>query len=134
MAQLLRETDLGELSFEARKGARLTLKRAPKTVAPTSQIVVAASLETPALETHSAPDTDLILVAAPCVGVFHAAAEAVEVGSPLKKKQLLGTVESLKVPNEIYAPSAGVVAQCHVSDGQGVEWGQPLFEVAPATE
>ncbi len=133
MAQLLSETDLGELTFEARKGARITLKRAPVTVSlPEAQVAASDAAEVPALEVESAPESHLILVASPCVGVFHAAKEAVEVGSLLHKKQLLGTVESLKVPNEIYAPAAGVIAHSWVSDGQGVEWGQPLFEVAPA--
>ena len=134
MAQLLSETDLGEVTFEAGKGARITLKRAPKFVAAPAtpvEIVTATALE---IEIETAPASELVLVTAPCVGVFHAAKDAVEVGSLLKTKQLLGTVESLKVPNEIYAPCAGVVAQAWVSDGQGVEWGQPLFEVAPALD
>lgn len=138
IAQLLSETDLGEVTFEARKGARITLKRAPKIIAAApdaSESPVEVVLEeVSAPEVESAPEIEAILVASPCVGVFHVAKDAVQVGSLLKQQQLLGIVESLKVPNEIYAPADGVVAQNWVSDGQGVEWGQPLFEVTPAPQ
>ena len=136
IAQLLNQSDLGEVSFEAGKGLRLTIKRKPKFIGAPSSVVadefesaaeMFVSREAPATEAAS----DAVTIASPCVGVFHAAKEAVEVGVLVKAKQLIGTVESLKVPNEIYAPDAGVVAQMWVSDGQGVEWGQPLFEIKP---
>ena len=139
IAQLLSQSDLGEVSFEAGKGQRLTLKRKPKFVgvaAPVSSVEVNAPqtsvvLGASASSTTQATSSEAIIIASPCVGVFHAAKTAVEVGAPLQRKQLLGSVESLKVPNEIYAPAPGVVAQVLVSDGQGVEWGQPLFEIQP---
>jgi biotin carboxyl carrier protein len=40
-------------------------------------------------------------------------------------------VESLKVPNEVYAPAAGRVSEILASPGQGVEWGQPLVLLLP---
>ena len=138
IAQLLTASDLGEISFEAAPGQRLTMKRKPKFVATatTSPASVESALgivEGAALES-AAPvaDAGALMVTAPCVGVFHAAREAVEVGSLLRAKQLIGTVESLKVPNDLNAPAAGVISQMWVSDGQGVEWGQPLFEIQPA--
>ena len=139
IAQLLSQSDLGEISFEAGKGQRLTIKRKPTFVAasalPFTENASATAIvpdENAAPATQAtAPESGAILVASPCVGVFHAAKAAVEVGTALTRKQLLGSVESLKVPNEIYAPASGVVAQVLVSDGQGVEWGQPLFEIQP---
>ena len=141
IAQLLTESDLGEISFEIGSGQKISLKRKPKFVgiaAPAFEVQVAATEESLAIaEAPAASDetdnSDAILIASPCVGVFHAAREAVEVGAKVKAKQLVGTVESLKVPNEIYAGAEGVVSQMWVSDGQGVEWGQPLFEIAPAS-
>ena len=141
IAQLLTESDLGEVSFEFGSGQKITLKRKPKFVgvaAPVPEMQALATDELlPITETPAALEaiggSDAMLIASPCVGVFHAAREAVEVGAKVKAKQLIGTVESLKVPNEIYAPAEGVVSQVWVSDGQGVEWGQPLFEIAPAS-
>lgn len=141
IAQLLSYSDLGEVSFEAGKGQRLTIKRRPVRVSVAAPIAGEpgaadeADVETSDLteeDATSAIASDATLVASPCVGVFHAAKVAVEVATAVKRKQLLGTVESLKVPNEIYAPADGVVSQMWVSDGQGVEWGQPLFEIQPS--
>lgn len=139
IAQLLSQSDLGEVSFEAGKGQRLTIKRQPKFVgvaapaAPGEENSASAEMvpETGAAPATEAVATEAILVASPCVGVFHAAKIAVEVGSRVKAKQVVGQVESLKVPNDLPAPVAGVVSQMWVSDGQGVEWGQPLFEIQP---
>ena len=138
IAQLLSESDLGEISFEAAPGQRLTLKRKPKFVgapatAPASAQTALESADVAALAPDdSSADSGALMMTSPCVGVFHAAKEAVEVGSLLRAKQLVGTVESLKVPNDLNAPVAGVISQMWVSDGQGVEWGQPLFEIAPS--
>ena len=139
IAQLLSQSDLGEVSFEAGKGQRLTLKRKPKFVgvaapaAPFMENTPETSIvpKENASPATAATSSEAIIIASPCVGIFHAAKDAVEVGAALKRKQLLGSVESLKVPNEIYAPAPSVVAQVLVSDGQGVEWGQPLFEIQP---
>ena len=139
IAQLLSQSDLGEVSFEAGKGQRLTLKRQPKFVGvavPAAPLAENSALAAMVPETGDAPAADAtvseaILIASPCVGVFHAAKDAIEVGSPVKAKQVVGQVESLKVPNDLLAPATGVVAQMWVSNGQGVEWGQPLFEIAP---
>ena len=138
IAQLLAESDLGEVSFEAARGQRITIKRRPKLVgvpamAPASGELALETVEVMASDTDATPaDAGAILIASPCVGVFHAAKNAVEVGLAVKAKQPLGTVESLKVPNDLAAPSAGVISQMWVSDGQGVEWGQPLFEIQPS--
>ena len=137
IAQLLAESDLGEVSFEAAKGQRLTIKRRPKFVgapiaAPALAELAPATIEVTTFSAATPADAGAILVASPCVGVFHAAKNAVEVGSMVKAKQPIGTVESLKVPNDLAAPAAGVISQIWVSDGQGVEWGQPLFEIAPS--
>ena len=135
IAQLLNESDLGEISFEAAQGQKLTIKRQPKFVA--APVAVAAGVtpeivaEQSALSSASEKESAALVITAPCVGVFHAAKDAVEVGTAVKAKQALGTVESLKIPNDLNAPANGVVSQMWVSDGQGVEWGQPLFEIQP---
>ena len=137
IAQLLAASDLDEISFEAAQGQRLTIKRKPKFVgvpatAPASAELALEIADVAALAPDATPaDSGALLIASPCVGVFHAAKNAVEVGSAVKAKQPIGTVESLKVPNDLTAPAAGVISQMWVSDGQGVEWGQPLFEIQP---
>jgi pyruvate/2-oxoglutarate dehydrogenase complex dihydrolipoamide acyltransferase (E2) component len=43
-------------------------------------------------------------------------------------------LEAMKMENEILAESDGVLAKVWVEPGQAVEGGDPLFELAPATE
>jgi acetyl-CoA carboxylase biotin carboxyl carrier protein len=43
--------------------------------------------------------------------------------------QVVGVVESLKVPNEVRLTNGGIIENVLVEDGQGVEFGQPLLEL-----
>jgi acetyl-CoA carboxylase biotin carboxyl carrier protein len=55
-----------------------------------------------------------------------------EVGSVVKKGQVLCIVEAMKLMNEIEAEVAGRVAEILVENGQPVEFGQALFRIEPA--
>jgi acetyl-CoA carboxylase biotin carboxyl carrier protein len=50
----------------------------------------------------------------------------IEVGKPVKAGDTLLIVEAMKVMNPITAPSGGVVKKVLISDGQPVEFDQPL--------
>lgn len=74
-------------------------------------------------------------ITSPLVGVFYAApspddAPYVQVGSPIKKGDVLCLVEAMKLMNEITAEQDGVIAEICVENGQVVEYGQPLFYLA----
>ena len=71
-------------------------------------------------------------VCAPAVGVFqpHAPGQPRRGGAGLAVKEgdVLGQVETGSgKPHEVPSPCAGRVARVFVSDGQAVEYGQPLF-------
>ena len=71
-------------------------------------------------------------VKSPLVGTFYASAgpeEApfVSVGDMVKKGQVLGIVEAMKLMNEIESEADGVVKAIYVENEQMVEYGQPLF-------
>ena len=53
----------------------------------------------------------------------------VEVGKPVKAGDTLLIVEAMKVMNPITAPAGGVVKKILVSDGQPVEFDQPLLVI-----
>lgn len=74
------------------------------------------------------------VVKSPLVGTFYNApspeAEAfVKPGDTVKKGQVLGIVEAMKLMNEIESEFDGVVKQVLVENGQVVEYGQPLFVI-----
>ena len=53
----------------------------------------------------------------------------VAVGAPVEAGDTLLIIEAMKVMNPITAPKAGVVKQILVSDGQPVEFDQPLVVI-----
>ncbi|MCI6420917.1 MAG: acetyl-CoA carboxylase biotin carboxyl carrier protein [Blautia sp.] len=74
------------------------------------------------------------VVKSPLVGTFYNApspeAEAfVKPGDTVKKGQVLGIVEAMKLMNEIESEFDGVVKQVLVENEQVVEYGQPLFVI-----
>ena len=68
----------------------------------------------------------------PMVGTFYRSASPtsaafVEEGQTVKVGDTLCIIEAMKLMNEIEADRAGVVKKILISDGQPVEYGEPLF-------
>jgi acetyl-CoA carboxylase biotin carboxyl carrier protein len=82
------------------------------------------------------PEPDYHVVTSPFVGTFYrspspdADAYVVE-GQRIEKGQVLCIVEAMKLMNEIEADTSGVIAAVLVQNAQPVEYGQPLFRIAP---
>lgn len=77
---------------------------------------------------------DVQMITSPIVGVFYAApspdaAPYVKVGDTVKKGQIVGIVEAMKLMNEIESEVDGVITEVLVNNQDGVEYGQPLFKV-----
>lgn len=71
-------------------------------------------------------------VESPLVGTFYVASSPdaepfVKKGDTVKKGQVLGIIEAMKLMNEIECEFDGVVADILVANGDMVEYGQPLF-------
>ena len=76
------------------------------------------------------------LVSSPFVGTFYRTPAPdqpsfVDVGSVVKKGQVLCIIEAMKLMNEIEADEAGKVTEILVENGQPVEFGQALFRIEP---
>lgn len=74
------------------------------------------------------------LVCSPLVGTFYAAPSPgakpfVAVGDWVKKGQVLGIIEAMKLMNEIESEHEGVVEAVLVEDESVVEFNQPLFRI-----
>ena len=74
------------------------------------------------------------VVKSPLVGTFYSAsspdsAQFVKVGDTVKKGQVLGIVEAMKLMNEIESEFDGVVKEIQIENEQVVEYGQPLFVI-----
>ena len=74
------------------------------------------------------------VVKSPLFGTFYSAsspdsAPFVKVGDTVKKGQVLGIVEAMKLMNEIESEFDGVVKEIQIENEQVVEYGQPLFVI-----
>ena len=102
---------------------------------------VAAPVVTPA-ETTSAKveapkvvdETGKKIVKSPLVGTFYVApaedaAPFVQLGDVVKKGQVLAIVEAMKLMNDIESDFDGKIVEIYASNGESVEFGQPLFAI-----
>jgi acetyl-CoA carboxylase biotin carboxyl carrier protein len=92
---------------------------------------VASSSPVPAAEAP-AEEEALHIVKSPIVGTFYessspGAAAFVKIGDEIESGQVLCIVEAMKLMNEIESDAAGEVVKRLVTNGQPVEYGQPLF-------
>lgn len=74
------------------------------------------------------------VVSSPLVGTFYASSSPeaepfVKVGDSVKKGQVLGIVEAMKLMNEIESEYDGIVKQILVSNEDVIEYGQPMFVI-----
>lgn len=138
VAQILNQANLGEISLEnTASGAKLRLRRAlyvAPSAAPATQAEIVAQQQAQIESENAAEQEEIearIPVASPAVGVFRAAKVALQIGDEVGKKALLGSVETLNIPTELYAVQSARVVEILVAEGQGVEWGQTLLVLEP---
>lgn len=128
----------GERKITVSKGgyvpAGTGMAPAPAPVTPTAP---QPSATQPAVKAEAPPiDAGLVPVTAPMVGKFYAAASPsdppyVEQGSKVAAGATVGLIEVMKVFASIKTETAGVIERILVSNGQFVEFGQPLFLLRP---
>jgi len=135
LAELLTANELTEIEVED-EGRRIRVARhgagaaAPVfNSAPAPAASQAAAQGAPAVE-----DVGGETIKSPMVGTAYMSSEPganpfVEVGTTVKAGDTLLIVEAMKVMNPITAPSGGVVKKVFVSDGQPVEFDQPLVVI-----
>lgn len=74
---------------------------------------------------------ELLVIKSPMVGTFYASKSEksepfIQVGDKIKKGQVIGIVEAMKLMNEIEADCDGVVEKIAVQNKSMIEYGQPL--------
>jgi acetyl-CoA carboxylase biotin carboxyl carrier protein len=137
LAALLEETGLSEIEYEA-EGKRIRIGRGGGPVA-TGPVLPApaagASAAAPGAGLGTPPDAEAVpagAVVSPMVGTVYLAAEPgapslLKVGDAVTEGQTLLIIEAMKVMNPLASPQAGTVTRILVSDGQPVEFGEPLL-------
>jgi len=146
---LVREHELSELEVE-QDGLRLKIRKdSPPVLTGPSQIQTRrhgdAVAPMSAGEVSTAPPTtgpldtvdaeiELAVVKSPIVGTFYRAPEPaappfVDVGTTVKKGQVLCIIEAMKLMNEIDSEYDGEIVNVYVESGQPVQYGERLFAI-----
>lgn len=138
LANILKDTDLTEIEVQQDE-LRIRVSRN----IPAAQYVQAAAPQYAAAPAAAAPAAAAPVeavkdrsnaVAAPMVGTVYLSPAPgsrpfVEVGAMVKEGQTLLIIEAMKTMNQIPAPRSGKVTEIIVSDGQPVEYGEPLIVI-----
>ena len=103
----------------------------------TAAVPTAATVPTPAAPAAApAPenDTDLHMIKSPIVGTYYGspspgAASFVGPGDHVERGQVVCIIEAMKLMNEIESDVDGEVVKVLVTNGQAIEFGQPLLAV-----
>ena len=145
LIELISRSDFAEFELEG-KGFKLKLVRQGAASAVEARSLRAVPSPAPALPAVVAeaepvapgPGSDdaLVDLLSPIVGTFYRAASPdappfVEVGGRVRKGQVVGIVEAMKVMNEIESEIDAEVVEAPVANGQPVEFGETLFRLRP---
>jgi len=116
--------------------ARMLANAAPAAANPAAPAASAnPGAETP-VTPAPAPDIEagLHIVKSPIVGTYYGspspgAPPFVGVGDRVDKGQVICIVEAMKLMNEIESDAAGEIVKCFVTNGQPIEFAQPLSSI-----
>ncbi|MDP9196409.1 MAG: acetyl-CoA carboxylase biotin carboxyl carrier protein [Pseudomonadota bacterium] len=131
LAELLKEADLTEIEYtEGDRRIRVTRGGGAVTFAAPAPAAIAPAAAQPA----AAPPVSANAVTSPMVGTAYLspepnAATFVKQGDVVKPGQTLLIIEAMKVMNPIKATKGGTVTNIHISNGQPVEFGEPLMTI-----
>ena len=147
---LVREHDLSEFEIE-HEGLRLKIRKDPATGVVAAVPLAVGGAPAPAPSAAAGPpphasataavappseavdvDIELAVVKSPIVGTFYRAPEPgapdfVEIGTTVKKGQVLCIIEAMKLMNEIDSEYDGEIVNIYVENGQPVQYGERLF-------
>lgn len=142
LISIMNENELSEIEIQEdvtkiriKKSDGGDIRAIPSIVAPTAlPIRVASGQEACAAPKESG---NFVEIVSPMVGTFYRASApgadpCVNVGDTINEETVVCIIEAMKIMNEVKAEMAGEVVEAYVSDGEAIEFGQPLFRVKPA--
>lgn len=124
LAQAFLETDLMRLRIEEPNEDAVELRR--QSVAAPRRAPAGQQTSEPA----APPPVDVDPIKADLVGIFHFSRPPVKEGESLEGDRELAYVEALGIRNPVRSLGGGRVASVRCKDGDPVEYGQVLFEIA----
>jgi acetyl-CoA carboxylase biotin carboxyl carrier protein len=143
LIELLEESGIAEIEIkegeEAVRISRMPTGAVASYYSPSAPPAVAALAAPAAAAVTTAaapakPKANEHVVTAPMVGTFYASASPggkpfVDIGDEVKVGQVLCIIEAMKMMNQIESDKAGRVTSIMATNGDPVEFGQPLFVI-----
>ena len=132
---------IDELNIEFPDGIKISMKKDKAPVMPAIPQETVQYITVPEKKVEKAEnieskekEEDCKIVKSPMVGTFYSksspdAKPYVQVGSKVKKGDILCIVEAMKLMNEIESEFDGEVVEVCVGDGEMVDYGKPLFKI-----
>lgn len=146
LIEFLKEHGVAEFDLE-REDVKVRLKFA-QPIAPVvafstsaapqlAPVAAAVPIAAPAAAAAPAAEENLHIIKSPIVGTYYGspspgAPSFVSAGDHVAKGQVICIVEAMKLMNEIEADAGGEIVKILVTNGQPVEYGQPLFSIRTA--
>jgi acetyl-CoA carboxylase biotin carboxyl carrier protein len=145
---LVREHELTEFEIE-HDGLRLRVRKdlhgaqiitipaapvSPAATASSAAVSAPAAVAATAEPVSADGEIELAVVKSPIVGTFYRSSEPsapafVEVGTSVKKGDVLCIIEAMKLMNEIDSEYEGEIVSVYVESGQAVQYGERLFAI-----
>ena len=133
---------IDELNIEFPDGIKISMKKDKAPVVPPIPQETVQYISVPERKVEKAKQEekkeekqeDYKIVKSPMVGTFYSksspdAKPYVQVGSKVKKGDILCIVEAMKLMNEIESEFDGEIVEVCVNDGDMVDYGKPLFKI-----
>ena len=143
LIDMIGESDVAEIEIhEGEESVRISrnssVQMAPQAYMAPAPMLQAAPAAQAAMVPDAAPkkgEADALsghVVRSPMVGTFYRSSAPgskvfVEVGQRVEVGDTLCIIEAMKILNEIEADQSGTVTKILVTNGQAVEYGQPMF-------
>ncbi len=138
LAKIVNDNELSEISI-SNDDCNITIKGKkcppPPPMAMNMAMPAVAPVTAPA-KAEEAPKTEAVaegnVVKSPIVGTFYQSPSPdkppfVKVGDSVKKGDVIMIIESMKLMNEVQSEFDGIVERILVTDGQAVEFDQPIM-------
>lgn len=153
LVKIVEESNIAEIEITESRWGKSTIKisknssvaanssthiiQAPIPSAPLQPVVPEPAAASATSGADTKPASTGTEIKSPMVGTFYRspapdADPYVEIGTTVKKGQVLCIIEAMKLMNEIESDANGKIVQILVESGQPVEYNQALFVIEPA--
>ncbi len=133
LLQALEGSRVAELKLDGPNGVGLRVRRAIRSASPPATQAVGTASDPAESVLHALPEPPPVtVVESRFVGRFRGPREPLTAGDRVQEAQVLGAIESVGLMNRIAAPISGIITSAHVGEGETVEFGQPLYDIAPS--